>query len=406
MRSLVMRSAFIRTVAAGSIRAKAILGLAGALLLAGCGAPPAPPQSGGVPVSFVQVETQDVTLTTELTGRVAPFRVADIRPQVSGVVLERLFEEGGEVAAGQSLYRIDPAPYRAALDNASAALARAEANLRAVRLQKERVESLLPSDAVSQQDFDNVVAALASAEADVKSWQAQRELAEINLGYTAVQSPISGRIGRSSVTEGAAVTAYQPLALATVQQLDPVYVDMPQSTAEVQRLKRELADGSLVQPAKPTGNVRILLEDGSPYARPGTLQFRDISVNPATASVILRASVPNPDGDLLPDMFVHAQLTEGTNRGAVLIPQQAVLRDPKGNPYSWVVGEDGTAQMRQLVLDRAVGDKWVVLSGLAAGESLIVEGLQRLRRPGTPLQPTPWVPAGGAATGAASGQGQ
>ena len=379
----------MRNHSAGPFRLITAVALVCSALLAGCGAPPTPPQPSGVPVSVIPVSLQDVSLTTSLTGRIQPFRVAEIRPQVSGVIQERLFVEGSLVSEGQVLYRIDPALHQAALDNASAALARARASEGAISARQQRIEGLLPTKAVSQQDFDNVVAELDAVRAEIQSWEAQAELARINLGYTEVRSPIAGRIGRSAVTEGAAVTAYQPIPLATVQQLDRVYLDLPQATSDVQRLRTQLAAGRLVQEENAEGNVRITLEDGSEYPLAGTLRFRDVSVNPATASVILRAIVPNPQGVLLPGMFVHAELTEGVNTGAVLIPQPAVLRDPKGNPFCWVVAEDQTAAMRTLVLDRAIGDQWVVLDGLSGGESLIIEGLQRLRRPGTPVVVTP-----------------
>lgn len=378
-------------------RLLAIAALAALPFFPGCGgAPPAPP-AGGVAVTTIAVETQDVTLTAELSGRLAPCRVAEIRPQVNGVVQERLFEEGAAVVAGQLLYRIDPAPYQAALDAAEASLARSEAGLEAARARKERVEGLLPSKAASQQDVDDARAQFRQVEADIAAWRAQAERAAIELERTEVRSPIPGRIGRSGVTEGATVTAYQPQALATVRQLDPIYLDMPQASSELQRLRRELEDGSLVGDPGARGNVRIELEDGTPYPHAGTLQFREVFADPSTATVILRATFPNPDQTLLPDQFVRATLVEGVNRGAVLIPQQAVARDPKGSPFAWIVDEQGLAQMRRLVLDRAIGDRWVVLEGLAAGESLVVEGLQRLRRPGTPVQATPFAPQGAAA---------
>ncbi|MCK9995725.1 MAG: efflux RND transporter periplasmic adaptor subunit [Candidatus Krumholzibacteria bacterium] len=355
--------------------------IAGILLLAGCDKGEAPPQSREPVVSVVTVGTQNLTLTNEMTGRTVPYRIAEIRPQVNGIILERLFEEGSQVEKGQTLYLIDPAPYQVALDNA-------EANLAAIQLRKDRFEDLLPDHAVSQQDYDDAVAG-------VKSWQAQVKAARINLDYTNLTAPISGRIGRSNVTEGAIVTAYQPVYLATIQQLDPMYVDIPQSTAEVQRLRRELAGGTLNQSGTGQNIVRLVEEDGVVYPLEGTLQFRDISVNPTTGSVILRAVFPNPNGTLLPQMFVRALVNEGVSENAILVPQQGVSRDSKGDPFAWIVDAEGQTQIRELVLDRAIGDKWLVTEGLAAGDQLIVEGLQSLRRPGTPIQVVPFDPGAG-----------
>ncbi len=364
-----------------------------ALAFAGCsGEAPPPPRE--IVVSVVTVGTQSVTLTSELTGRTVPYRIAEIRPQVNGIIRERLFEEGSLVKKGQTLYQIAPEPYQAALAGALAAEARAEANLTAIQLRKDRIEKLLPDHAVSQQDYDDAVAGLKQAEAEVKSWQAQVEAARINLGYTKVSAPISGRIGRSKVTVGAVVTAYQPMYLATIQQLDPIYVDMPQSTTEVSRLRRQLADGSLNQ-AKTQDRVRLVTDDGAAYPLTGVLQFTDVSVDPTTGSVMLRAVFPNPDGTLLPEMFVHAVVTEGVNRQAILIPQQGVARDPKGEPFAWIVDQKGQTQYRSLVLDRAIGDQWLVSKGLVPGDQLIVEGLQSLRHPGTPVKAVPFVPNAG-----------
>jgi len=371
----------MRSSAKTHIRKVIPIVLAGAMLLGGCGKGEAPPQSREPVVSVVTVGTQSITLTRELPGRTVPFRIAEIRPQVNGVILNRLFDEGSEVQAGQALYQIDPAPYQAALDNA-------EANLAAIQLRKDRFEDLLPDHAVSRQDYDDAVAG-------VKSWQAQVKIARINLGYTKVTAPISGRIGRSNVTEGAIVTAYQPMFLATIQQLDPIYVDIPQSTAEVKRLQREFADGTLDQAGASQKLVRLVEDSGSAYGLEGTLQFQDISVDPTTGSVILRAVFPNPDGALLPNMFVRARVTEGVNENAVLVPQQGVARDPKGDPFAWIVDAEDRAQIRELVLDRAVQDRWLVTEGLAPGDQLIVEGLQSLRQPGTLVKTVPFDPDAG-----------
>jgi membrane fusion protein (multidrug efflux system) len=396
----VVRKIAVLGVLAGALACA----LAFALALAGCGGKGASGPPRAPVVSFVTIQPRSVPLTSELSGRTVAYRIAEIRPQVSGIILERLFEEGSDVAEGQVLYKIDPAVYQAAFDNAKAALARAEANLTAIRLRKDRLEKLLPTNAVSRQDYDDATAGLKQAEAAVESARAQLASARINLRYTDVTAPIGGRIGRSSVTEGAVVTAYQPVPLATIQQLDPIYLDVPQSTAEVMRLKRHLADGRLNPDAGGRDNIRLIEEDGTEYERPGSLQFRDVSVDPTTGSVILRALFANPDAVLLPDMFVRCVVTEGVIPDAVMVPQQAVARDSKGSPYAWIVDADGKARIRQLALDRAVADEWLVTSGLAAGDRVIVEGLQSLRQDGTPVHAAPFAPAGeraGAESGAA-----
>lgn len=375
-------------VAVTGIAALAVMG--GIAHLAGCGHQQSARQAEAPTVSLVSISTSSVPLTTELSGRTVAYRVAEIRPRVNGIVLKRLFTEGADVVDGQVLYRIDAAPYRAALDAAQASLAQALASVTAARLLEDRLEGLLPTSAVSRQDYDDAVAGLQRAEAAVLAAQAQADLARLNLEYTDVKAPISGRIGRSFVTEGAVVTAYQPLALAKIQQLDPIYVDVPQSTADQMRLQRHLAGDSLQvgqNSVQENGqDVQLIKEDGSVYAHPGSLQFRDVSVDPATGSVTLRALFPNPDGELYPDLFVRCVVTEGVIPAAVLAPQQAVARDPKGGPYVWVVDAQSTAHIRRLELDRAIGDQWLVTAGLAAGDRIVVEGLQHLRQDGTPVQ--------------------
>ncbi len=352
----------------------------------------APPQ---VPeVAVVVARPQKVVLTTELPGRTSPFRVAEIRPQVSGLILKRLFTEGSNVTAGQVLYQIDPAPFQAALDNAKAALARAEANLPPIRLRVKRFKKLLPDKAVSQQSYDDAVAALQQAEAEIKYWKAQVKTAMINLDYTKITAPISGRIGKSNVTEGAIVTAYQPIPLATIHQLDPIYVDAPQSTIELLHLKRRFQDRSIKHSGVDQAKVKLILEDGTAYPHEGTLQFRDVSVDPTTGSIILRMIFPNPDNILLPKMFVRAVVKEGIKKNAILIPQQAVARTPKGDPYVMVVGWGERVEMRMLKLDRAIDDKWLVVSGISAGDRVIVEGLQFIR-PGMQVKAAPWGTADG-----------
>ena len=353
---------------------------------------------GGPPaVSVVTVETQKVTLTTELPGRTAPFCIAEIRPQVSGLILKRLFTEGSNVKAGQVLYQIDPAPFQAVFDSAKAALGRAEANLTASRLRAERYKDLLADKAVSQQNYDDAAAALTQVTADIAYYKATLKTAGINLGYTKITAPISGRIGRSNITDGAIVTAYQPIALATIQQLDPIYVDVPQSTIELLRLK----SSSLNHEGMDQNKVNLILEDGAPYPQDGTLQFSDVTVDPTTGSVILRVVFPNPKNVLLPGMFVRAKINEGIKEQAILIPQQGVSRDPRGNPFALVVDAESKAIFRPLSLDRAIGDKWLVSAGLAPGDQVIVEGLTMLR-PGTPVNATPFDPTH---TGQGSGPG-
>jgi membrane fusion protein (multidrug efflux system) len=346
-------------------------------------------QIGAPEVAVITLQPARVMLTTELPGRTSAYLIAEIRPQVSGLIQKRLFPEGSYVKSGQMLYLIDPAPFRAALDNANASLGRAEANLPAIRSRAERFKELLSYKAVSQQDYDDAAAALKQAEADVQYWRAMVETARINLGYTSIIAPISGRIGISNVTEGALVTAHQPTALATIQQLDPMYVDVPQSTTELLRLQRRLEEGRLKYEAAKQNKVRLILEDGTEYPWEGTLQFRDVSVDPSTGSVILRVIFPNPKGILLPGMFVRAVVKEGVNKQALLIPQQAVSRDPKGNPVALIVDTDGKVQQRMLTVDRTIGDKWLVSSGIAQGNRVIVEGMQKVR-PGASVKVVPF----------------
>jgi len=368
-----------------------LVALLGGLLLAGCERRQAPPPPPVPEVAVATVQPRKVMLATELPGRTAPFRIAEIRPQVSGLILKRMFTEGSDVKTGQALYQIDPAPFQAALDNAKAALGRAEANLPAIRLRAERYREVLADKAVSQQDYDDAAAALKQAQAEIEYWKAQVETARINLGYCRVIAPISGRIGRSNVTEGAIVTAYQPMVLATIQQLDPIYVDVPRSTTELQRLKRRLEDGRLKNHGTNRNKVKLMLEDGTAYSQEGTLQFSDVTVDPTTGSVILRVVFPNPKDVLLPGMFVRAVINEGVKEQAILIPQQGVSRDPRGNAFALVVDAESKAAFRPLTLDRAIGDKWLVSSGLAPGDQVIVEGLVMLRQ-GTPVKATPFDP--------------
>jgi membrane fusion protein (multidrug efflux system) len=362
-----------------------------AILLGGCDrghgqqTAPAP-----VPeVATVTIKPRQMELTTELPGRTSPYLVAEIRPQVNGLIKKRLFREGSDVKAGQLLYQIDPAPFQVAHDSAKASLGKAQANLPSLRLKAERHRELLVDKAVSRQEYDDAAAAMEQARAEIEYWKAAVEGARINLGYTRVTAPISGRIGKSSVTDGALVTAYQAASLATIQQLDPIYVDVTQSSAELLRLKRNLETGRLSPNGAKGNKVRILLEDGTPYPLEGALQFRDITVDSTTGSFTLRIVVPNPKHLLLPGMFVRAVVQEGIAAQALLIPQQGVSRNPKGDPIALVVDEAGKVQQRLLTLNRAIGDQWLVSSGLAAGELLIVEGMMKVR-PGATVKVIPW----------------
>ena len=377
------------------------------------------------------VARQQVLLTTELPGRTSPYLIAEIRPQVSGLIQKRLFTEGSDVKAGQTLYEIDPAPFKAALDNAAANLesmrktadraraalnaslagvARQQATVTFARTNRQRFEDLLKEKAVSASDSEQAMTEAVVAEATLKVAEAQvqsdreavgvaeasiqqataaLETVRINLGYTRITAPISGRIGKSTVTDGAIVTAFQPMPLATIQQLDPIYVDVPQSTSELLRLRRRLAEGRMNRDDANANKVQLLLEDGTSYPSEGTLQFRDVSVDTTTGSVILRMVFPNPNGVLLPGMFARAVVNEGVNDKALLIPQQAVSRDPKGNPYALLVDATGKVEQRALVVDQAISDQWLVASGLTSGDRVIVEGMQKVR-PGTPVREVPY----------------
>ena len=360
-------------------RAGVCLAVLGLVALAGCehkAPPPAPPPPK---VSVVTVRAQAVPITTELPGRVAGYRYADVRPQVNGIILKRLFVEGGDVKAGQQLYQIDPAPYQATYDSAVAA----DASARALW---ERYKPLAEANAVSKQDYDNAVASHLQAQAAV-------ETARINLIYTRVLSPITGRISRSLITEGALVTANQTTAIANVQQLDPVYVDVTQPITTLLRLQSEAAAGLLKQNEVGKTQVRLRLEDGTDYAHPGTLEFTEVTVDQGTGSVTLRALIPNPDRVLLPGMFVREVIQEGVRQGAVLAPQQGISHDQKGEPNALVVGPDNTVELRTVVTDRAIGDQWLVSSGLKPGDRVIVEGIQSAK-PGAKVAPEEYRPAG------------
>ena len=353
-----------------------LAGLLGCLSLMGCKDEKTGAQAPTVPAVEVAVEIvtpQKVLYTTELAGRTSGFQIAEVRPQVSGIIQKRFFEEGADVKAGDVLYQIDPATYQANLDSAKANLARAEANVAPARLKMQRFKDLVNISAVSKQEFEDAEAAYKQALADVGVNKAAVENARIRLAYTKVTSPISGRSGRSLVTPGALVTENQSSPLTTVQQLDPVYVDVTQSSTEVLRLKRSLEDGTLQRADQDHAAVRLLLEDGSEYGLTGTLQFADVSVDESTG------------------MYVRAILNEGVDDQAILLPQRALLRDAKGNPTTYVVNAENKVEIRPLKVGRTQGNSWVVLDGLKAGDKVIVEGLQKIR-PGSPVriaEPTP-----------------
>lgn len=347
----------------------------------GDGAGPGGPPPAEVAVTVL--ETQTVTLTRELSGRTSPYLVAEVRPQVTGIVKQRLFTEGGLVKAGQALYQLDDATYRADATSARAGLARAEAALTVARLRAKRSEELLAIKAVSQQDYDGVVAALQQAEADVAAAKAAAERAAVVLAYARISSPIAGRIGKSSVTPGALVTANQADALATVQQLDPIYVDVSQSSSELLGLRKQVAAGRLE--AANDVPVEILLEDGSRYEHPGKLAFSEVTVDPGTGSYTLRVVVPNPDQVLLPGIYVRAIIGTGVRPDAILAPQRGILRGAKGETSAMVLGADNMVELRSVRVSQTIGDQWLVEEGLVAGDRVIVEGLQKIR-PGMPAR--------------------
>jgi len=367
--------------------------LCGLLLLAGCNkqqpAGPAQGQGASPEVGVVVIKPQPVVLTTELSGRTAPNLVAEVRPQVGGIIQQRLFTEGGDVKAGQVLYQIDPAIFRAAFASAKAAQSRAEANLAPARLREERFRDLVKIKAVSQQEYDDAHAVLLQAEAEVESAKAAVENARINLDYTSVKAPIAGRIGRSTVTTGALVTASQAEPLATIQQLDPVYVDVTQSTADLLRLKQNLASGVLKSGGGTQPRVKLLLEDGTAYPQPGMLKFSEVTVDQSTGSVTLRTLFPNPEQLLLPGMFVRVILEEGLDDQAILVPQRGVTRNPAGNAMVMVVGAEEKVEPRLIKVARTIGDSWLVSEGLKTGDRVILEGIQKAR-PGTTVKAVPF----------------
>ena len=367
-----------------------------------CANKPKPPPPGPPVVGVVTLKAEPVTRTAELPGRTAPTLSSDVRPQVNGIIKARLFVEGSNVHAGQVLYQIDPAPYQAALDQAKGTLANAQANLTTMRLQAERYADLVKMNAVSRQDNDNAQATYQQARATVQSDQAAVESAAINLGYTHVRAPISGRIGRSVVTPGALVTSDQTTALSTIQALDPIYVDVVQSADAMLKLRQAMTGGQIDRAGPSSARVKLVLSEGTPYPQEGTLKFSEVTVDQTTGSVTLRAVFPNPNGVLLPGMFVRAELNEGVYPNGILAPQQGVSHDPKGEATAFVVGSDGKAQPRKLKTAEAIGDKWLVTEGLHAGDRLIVEGLLKVK-PGAPVKATPANLTSAASTPAVGG---
>ncbi|MBP6463751.1 MAG: efflux RND transporter periplasmic adaptor subunit [Rubrivivax sp.] len=361
---------------------------------AGSATPPPPP------VGVITVQTQALALQTELPGRVEPVRMAQVRARVNGIVLKRQFEEGSEVRAGQPLFLIDPAPYQAALDSATAQLARAQAQLAQAKATADRYQPLAEAKAISQQDYVNARAAQAAAEADVAAGRAAVQSARINLGYTQVTAPIAGRVGRALVTEGALVSAAEATQLALIQQTRTVYVNFTQSSAEVLRLRRAIAASQLRQAGADATRVRVLLEDGSELPQAGRLLFSDLSVDAGSGQVTLRAEVPNADGLLLPGQYVRVRLSQAEMPAGILLPQQAVTRSAQGDTVL-VVGEGNKPMPRQVQVNSAQNGHWVVIGGLQAGERVIVDGFQKMFVPGAPVTPVPWAPAGAASAAAA-----
>lgn len=360
----------------------AILMFSGSVVLTGCDNTNKTQQSGqqqAPEVGVVTLKAAPLKMTTELPGRTSAYRVAEVRPQVSGIILKRNFIEGSDIRAGESLYQIDPAPYQAAYDSALGDLAKAQANARIAELTVRRYKPLLGTQYISQQEYDTAVATAAQNNAVVQSAKASVETARINLAYTKVSSPISGRIGKSAVTEGALVQSGQSTALATVQQLDPMYVDVTQSSDQFLRLRSELASGKLKQ-TDGKAKVTLVLDNGQTFNQTGTLEFSDVSVDQTTGSITLRAIIPNPDHSLLPGMFVRAKLDEGTDPEALLVPQQAITRTPTGQATAMVVGADNKVEVRSVDASQAIGAQWLVTRGLKSGDRVITVGLQRARQ--------------------------
>lgn len=357
----------------------AVLMLSGSLALTGCNEKESQKSAPQAPdVGVVTLKSEPLQITNELPGRTSAYRIAEVRPQVNGIILKRNFTEGSDVQAGISLYQIDPAPYQAVYNSANGDLVKAKANANMAQLTVKRYQKLLGTQYISQQDYDQAVADAQQANAAVVAAKAALESARINLAYTKMTSPISGRTGMSSVTEGALVTSGQANALVTVQQIDPIYVDVTQSSSEFLRLKQELADGKLKQ-ENGQAKVKLVTNDGIAYKQEGTLEFSEVTVDPSTGSITLRAVFPNPDKSLLPGMFVRAELEEGINPTAILVPQQGITRTPRGEASALIVDKDNKVEVRQLTTGAAIGNKWLVTTGLQDGDRVIISGLQKIK---------------------------
>ena len=356
------------------------------LSVAACGKKPTMPQAGAPEVGVVAVSAAPVNMTAELSGRTSAFLTSDVRPQVGGLIKARLFTEGSYVRQGQQLYQIDPAPYQAAYASAQAGLAQAKAGLTTVQLKADRYAELVKINGVSKQENDDAQAALGQAKAAVQSAEAAVQTAAINLTYTKVLAPISGRIGVSNVTPGALVTASQATELTRIQNIDQVYLDINQSANDLMALRQQVSSGQISRPN--TADVELLLDNGTVYPLHGKLQFSDVTVDPATGTVTLRAIFPNPDGALLPGMFAKARVVSGVVSNGILVPQAAVTRDPQGNATVMIVAPGDKAEVRQITVAQTVGDQWLVTGGLQSGDRVIVEGLQKVR-PDAPVKPAP-----------------
>ena len=371
--------------------------LVAAAVVSGCGRNQSAPGAYNTPppeVGVMVVAPESVALTTELPGRINPERVAQVRSRVDGIVLHREFREGAEVKAHDELFEIDPAPFNAAFDSASASLAKAEANVKQVQALADRYQPLVAINAVSKQDYDNAMSAAAQASAEVLAAKAALETATINLGYTKVASPIDGRIGAALVTEGALVSQAAATQMAQVTQLDPIYCDFTESSTELLRLRREMDSGALKSVAPGEAKVTLLLDDGTTYSQAGRLLFSDVTVDPTSGMVTLRAEFPNPDHMLLPGMFARGRLEQAVDSKAITVLQRGVSVGANGIATVMVVGADGKAEARIVTIGQAVGNKWIVTDGLKAGENVIVEGLQKIG-PGMAVKPVPFNPVGG-----------
>jgi len=358
-------------------------------ILTGCGSKSAPPPPPVPEVGVVTISSQNMPVTTELPGRIDAERIAQVRARATGILLKRLFVEGAEVNAGDTLFQIDPAPLQAALDSANAVLAKAQAELAQTQAKSDRYKQLVAINAVSKQDYDDASAATLQAKADVATGKANVETASLNLGYASVTSPISGKIGEAKVTEGAYVTQSDATELAVVQQLDPIYFDFTESSTDVLKLRASFDKGQLEKVAPDEAKVTLILEDGSTYQSPGKLLFSDITVDPSTGMITLRAEFPNPDHVLLPGMFARVQLEQAVNPNAVTILQRAVALNGNGTATAMVVKADNTIEARTIKLGDAIDDKWIVTDGLKAGEIVVVEGLQKIK-PGAAVKTTPF----------------